>query len=226
MNAGRLSAFVALLVLVTPLPTGAFNLFGDPYRPSQIPVPISADRNMAPQCPRTYGPFIRAGRTWNEVGCSTFAFKKRGIRDGVDAFACDDLDHLQFRALDPGVAAITAINCFDGFRETGTIYSSTLPWNCIGPAPNDTIDLETVALHEMGHMLGLGHSEDRDTIMYAYYQGQRRFLGFDDIDGICFLYPRGGFGDLFGQSLPEEPETWIPDGGQEPGGSHQASPGD
>jgi len=50
-------------------------------------------------------------------------------------------------------------------------------------------DVETVYLHENGHVAGLGHSQYDTAIMYAYYQGQNRDLKSDDKDGINFLYP-------------------------------------
>jgi hypothetical protein len=49
------------------------------------------------------------------------------------------------------------------------------------------IDLYTVALHEAGHALGLGHTDDPSTIMYPYY----RFgagLSSGDIAGVQALY--------------------------------------
>lgn len=50
------------------------------------------------------------------------------------------------------------------------------------------VDLETSALHEMGHLLGLGHSSDPDAVMFAYYSGVRRKLNQNDVDGILALY--------------------------------------
>jgi hypothetical protein len=50
------------------------------------------------------------------------------------------------------------------------------------------VDLLTVAAHEIGHTLGLGHSRDRNSIMFASYRGPHRELGQDDVEGIQFLY--------------------------------------
>ncbi|KAF3444708.1 hypothetical protein FNV43_RR14401 [Rhamnella rubrinervis] len=50
-------------------------------------------------------------------------------------------------------------------------------------------DLETVALHEIGHLLGLQHSSVRDAIMFPFIEaGETKDLHKDDIDGIRFLY--------------------------------------
>jgi peptidoglycan hydrolase-like protein with peptidoglycan-binding domain len=66
-------------------------------------------------------------------------------------------------------------------------------------------DLFTVALHEFGHALGLGHSTVTNAVMYAYYSGMRRELTADDIQGIRSLYPNNVLltdkGLLAGQSV-------------------------
>lgn len=50
-------------------------------------------------------------------------------------------------------------------------------------------DLASVAVHELGHALGLAHSSVSNAVMYAYYTGMRRDLAADDIQGIQSLYP-------------------------------------
>lgn len=49
-------------------------------------------------------------------------------------------------------------------------------------------DVETVALHEIGHALGLGHSSITAAEMYASYKTLQQTLYSDDISGIQGLY--------------------------------------
>lgn len=52
-------------------------------------------------------------------------------------------------------------------------------------------DVETVYLHENGHVAGLGHSTENAAVMEAIYDGVRRVLTDDDKAGIISLYPDG-----------------------------------
>ena len=51
------------------------------------------------------------------------------------------------------------------------------------------IDLETVALHEIGHLLGIYHSNVQNATMYMNYSGIKRYLSEDDYLAIQALYP-------------------------------------
>lgn len=58
-------------------------------------------------------------------------------------------------------------------------------------AVQGAFDLKTVAIHEIGHLLGLGHSQVPEAIMYpSISQGVTKGLYQDDIQGINALYGR------------------------------------
>lgn len=52
----------------------------------------------------------------------------------------------------------------------------------------DGILLLQVAIHEIGHLLGLSHSNDTSAIMFAFYAPDRVNLSQDDVQGITALY--------------------------------------
>jgi peptidoglycan hydrolase-like protein with peptidoglycan-binding domain len=54
--------------------------------------------------------------------------------------------------------------------------------------PPTGIDLLTVAIHEIGHTLGLDHSAVANAVMFAFYGGIRRALHDDDVAGISSIY--------------------------------------
>lgn len=53
---------------------------------------------------------------------------------------------------------------------------------------NEGVDFLTVAVHEIGHSLGLAHSFVYNSIMFPYYKGVASQLEYDDILGMYNLY--------------------------------------
>jgi predicted Zn-dependent protease len=73
----------------------------------------------------------------------------------------------------------------NGGTNSGDIfYNTSQSWQINGSA----YDLESVALHELGHALGLGHSANSSADMYANYSGGHNSATSDDIAGIQALY--------------------------------------
>ncbi len=50
------------------------------------------------------------------------------------------------------------------------------------------IDLETTAIHEIGHALGLDHSTVAGSVMKENYTGTQWTLGKDDLEGLAALF--------------------------------------
>lgn len=56
----------------------------------------------------------------------------------------------------------------------------------------NSFDVETVGLHELGHILGMEHSDVAGSVMFPVidHNSTKRALTNDDLDGIRQLYPR------------------------------------
>ncbi|KAJ0754475.1 putative matrilysin [Helianthus annuus] len=68
-------------------------------------------------------------------------------------------------------------------------YNANQKWSAGPGAVAGAFDLETVAVHEIGHLLGLGHSEDQNAVMFSGIpSGVVKVLNTDDIQGIKALY--------------------------------------
>ena len=72
--------------------------------------------------------------------------------------------------------------------EADMALNTKFTWDVTG----GQYDVETVFLHENGHALGLGHSEDIKAVMYPSYQKVARTLDADDIAGVSAKYPVPG----------------------------------
>ena len=64
------------------------------------------------------------------------------------------------------------------------------------PAP--LFDVETALRHELGHVIGLSHSDDNAANMYPSYQYASCDLGDDDKEGITYLYDSSIGGSVSG----------------------------
>lgn len=67
-------------------------------------------------------------------------------------------------------------------------FNKAIKWAVNTTLNEDEVDFVSVAAHELGHVLGLDHSNDREALMYAGCRPPHRFLHNDDISGIQTLY--------------------------------------
>ncbi len=63
------------------------------------------------------------------------------------------------------------------------LFNSSVNWQ-----PNYGYGMETVAIHEIGHALGMDHSQVQQAVMYATYNGIKQSLNSDDKSGIQSIY--------------------------------------
>ena len=76
---------------------------------------------------------------------------------------------------------------------------------------NIGVNLLQTAAHEIGHSLGLDHSRNEDSIMFAKYRGYRQALKLheDDIQGVQDLYGKPVEANMEGKDLEEtEQSIW------------------
>ena len=143
-----------------------------------------------------------AMQTWINVTTSNFSFVYKGQTSSTSFGQNDGSNMVCFGALVGAQYDSTlAVNTIFFNGQTGLLSDSDIKFNtnftwATGNSP-DAYDVQTIALHELGHALALDdlyESGDTAKVMYGYCDpGEiKRFLSQDDMDGITYLYPGGG----------------------------------
>ncbi len=117
---------------------------------------------------------------WNQAGAQfSFAYSSGSSNDWRTA----DLGW-------PGPLATTSVT-YSGSTITRCRVqfntNASVSWSTTGEA--DKYDVQSIATHEFGHWLCLGHSTVTFASMYAYFSlGEVRAVSADDVSGICAIY--------------------------------------
>lgn len=219
----------ALLVLLAAVPLSAYLKLGSrvgsrtvTLRWSEFPVRyFITDRAVNGVTAQQFQAAIgRAFNTWDAVETANTSSQFAGFT-GAEPFDDDDMSVLGFlnRAdQDRTLAATTfLIDTSDGsILESDIFFNSSFQWSTAENGAGGRFDLESIAVHEIGHLLGLSHSALGETelisggrrvigaesVMFpiAFSAGSTadRVLKADDIAGISDIYSTGAFSRQFG----------------------------
>lgn len=154
---------------------------------------------------------------WNTVPTSRLQLEDGGSFDVSDGFVTGELCLIGGSCVGTPIPAVTdiVITCNENTTNfpNSSLLALTLPTVISGKdikgsviiinnLPSSTFkNLNTnqkisVISHEIGHAIGLGHSDDRSALMFFSVVPVRNSLGRDDMDGVTYLYPVQG--DMFG----------------------------
>jgi hypothetical protein len=110
----------------------------------------------------------------------------------------DNVNSIRFAAISPGPltdghdnAYASRRNDLKRMQECDIVFNITRQWHAAaGPPAPTQHDLFSVALHEVGHCLGLDHSSVEGAVMFATLPvgRERRVLSSDDISGRREIY--------------------------------------
>lgn len=123
----------------------------------------------------------QAARLWSDVCLLTF--REAAANERADLRVAFHRNESILDAFD-GPSGVLA---HAWYPEDGAVHFDEAELWTVDDPPSG-IDLVTVAAHELGHALGLDHSQVPDTLMWPWYDGSRRALDDDDIAAIQHLY--------------------------------------
>jgi len=108
-----------------------------------------------------------------------------------------------------GIPAVTHVSAVNGHINYGGILLNAEEGMSAELSQLDEAELAITVAHELGHVLGLGHSSDRAALMYYSISSKAAaLLTEDDMDGLSYLYPRNEFQrGAFGCAAVHQPET-------------------
>ena len=131
---------------------------------------------------------------WSSVSASAFRITSGGttsrcpslVKECPGAQRYDGYNDVGWSRLAGGTLGVTWYST--SIDEADMAINTRYAWSTVCRQVAGAFDLESVFLHENGHVAGLGHSSDPIAVMYPSYQTARCALATDDRAGIAALY--------------------------------------
>lgn len=168
-----------------------------------MPVPFWINQSGSPQIANgsEFQAIQAAFQTWQNVSTASVSFQYNGATT-IPTVGEDGQNVVTFvdGSVPLGSETIAATFSFFNVDGTGTLvikeadiaFSTSVNFSTSGEPAK--YDIQSVATHEIGHLLGLDHSALLSSVMAPYGapgQLDQRTLSYDDIAAITWLYPNG-----------------------------------
>lgn len=174
---------------------------GVELRWTTLPMNFNIDGNKAPgtTASSTQQAVRAAYKVWQDVSCAYYTYNDLGIvsSEGDTEDETNTNVWLGYWPTSYGSDTLGRTRIFydptsGKILDADTHYNPLKKWSTSGDV--NSIDVQSVATHEIGHQLGLDHSAySSATMFWSTGQGDTstRSLHSDDIAGVCYLYPTG-----------------------------------
>jgi hypothetical protein len=154
-----------------------------PFRWPSSSIPVSywvnasSDRNAHVQA---------AANSWSSAGAN-FSLNYRGTHSRSGGAFMNNKNEVMWNDLNTNTALAVATiwTSNNTILEADMTFNTRFNWSTDGWYG---YDVQSVALHEFGHWVGLDHSPLSESIMYYGYKGSQRYLHSSDVAGIRHIY--------------------------------------
>lgn len=147
---------------------------------------------------------VKSFNEWETPDCTTLRFERgedteeaRGSFNSLDIKSNKNIIVWYYNnwPYEPNGVALTTVTYDD---KTGKIYDADIELNgyyyrfdVVEKTPSTYTDIQNTITHEIGHMIGLDHVFEPESVMYPTAKAgeiKKRSLSQDDIDGVCAIY--------------------------------------